>query len=304
MHDGPPGLPRPPGATRYGDRRRPSPERSEMSEDEDRINRIAAEQMLSTTWVGWGVGSDPLAELLAAQAAAAREDQRVEVVRGAHRSPGRATRKRSIVAVAIARLATAKAAVALIAVGGGAALAAGTGHMPGLGSLGNDHGARLPAEITAGASDSSPGGDLTSTGGSPSAWPSTSGQLSAPPPANVRDLCVAIDTTPAPDRASALDDPAFTVLITAAGGKDQVAAYCAAVLASEPASSSAHPGDPSYQPSSTPPSSSPTSPSSTPSPTSPPPGTPSPTSAPRTHPSGPPSTHPSGPARSRPSGGT
>src|SRR6266702_465610 len=224
MHDGPPGLPRPPGATRYGDRRRPSPERSEMSEDEDRINRIAAEQMLSTTWVGWGVGSDPLAELLAAQAAA--------------------------------------------------------------------------------ASDSSPGGDLTSTGGSPSAWPSTSAQLSAPPPANVRDLCVAIDTTPAPDRASALDDPAFTVLITAAGGKDQVAAYCAAVLASEPASSSAHPGDPSYQPSSTPPSSSPTSPSSTPSPTSPPPGTPSPTSAPRTHPSGPPSTHPSGPARSRPSGGT
>jgi len=300
MHDGPPGLPRPPGATRYGDRRRPSPERSEMSEDEDRINRIAAEQMLSTTWVGWGVGSDPLAELLAAHAAAAREDQRVEAVRGAHRSPGRATRKRSIVTVAIARLATAKAAVALIAVGGGAALAAGTGHMPGLGSLGNDHGARLPAEITAGASESSPGGDLTSTGGSPSAWPSTSAQPSATPTANIRNLCIAIDATRGASRAKALDDPAYAVLITAAGGKDAVAAYCAAVLGAGPGSSSAQPGNPSSdQPPSTPAS----SPAGSPTPTGPPSTTPPPSPT-RTHPTGPPTTHPSGPARSRPAGRT
>jgi hypothetical protein len=272
-----------------------------MSEAEDRINRIAAEQMLSTTWVGWGVGSDPLAELLAAQAAAAREDQRVEAVRGAHRSPGRASRKRSIVQVAIARLATAKAVVALIALGGGAALAAGTGYMPGLGSSGNHHGARLPAEITAGTSESSPGGDLTSTGGSPSAWPSTSAQPSATMPANVRNLCIAIDATRGAARAKALDDPAFSVLITAAGGKNAVAAYCAAVLGAEPGSSSAQPGDPpSDQPSSTPPS----SPADTPTPTGPP-TTPSPTTGPtRTHPTGPPTTHPSGPAGTRPSGRT
>src|SRR6266516_3847068 len=301
MHNGPPGLPRPPGATRYGDRRRPSPERSEMSEDEDRINRIAAEQMLSATWVGWGVGSDPLAELLAAQAAAARDDQRVEAVRGANRSPGRASRKRSIVQVAIARLATAKAVVvALVALGGSAALAAGTGHMPGLGSSGNDHGARLPAEFTAGASESSPGGDLTSTSGSPSAWPSTSGQPSATPPANVRNLCIAIDGARGATRAKALDDPAFAVLITAAGGKDGVTAYCAAVLSAGPGSSSAQPGDPSSdQPTSTPPS----SPAGTPTPTGPP-STPSPTDPTRTHPTGPPSTNPSGPARTHSSGRT
>jgi hypothetical protein len=271
-----------------------------MSEDEDRINRIAAEQMLSTTWVGWGVGSDPLAELLAAHAAAVRADQRVEAVRGAHRSPGRATRKQSLVTVAIARLATAKAAVALIAVGGGAALAAGTGHMPGLGSLGNNHGARLPAEITAGASASSPGGDLTSTGGSPSAWPSTSAQPSATLPANVRNLCIAIDTTRGAARAKALDDPAFGVLITAAGGKDEVAAYCAAVLGAEPGSSSAQPGDSS---SGQPPSTPPFSPADTPTPTGAP-STPSPPSPTRTHPTGPPTTHPSGPAGTRPSGRT
>jgi hypothetical protein len=270
-----------------------------MSEDEDRINRIAAEQMLGTTWVGWGVGSDPLAELLAAHAAAVREDQRVEAVRGAHRSPGRATRKRSTVTVAIARLATAKAAVTLIAVGGGAALAAGTGHMPGLGSLGNDHGGRQPAEATAGASESPPVGDLTSTGGSTSAWPSMSTQPSATPPANVRNLCIAIDTVRA-DRANALDDPAYTVLITTAGGKDKVAAYCAAVLGAEPGSSSAHPREPSSdQPPSTPPS----SPADTPTPTSPP-STASPPSPTRTHPTGPPTTHPSGPAGTHPSGRT
>jgi hypothetical protein len=300
MHDGPPGLPRPPGATRYGDRRRPSPERSEMSEDEDRINRIAAEQMLSTTWVGWGVGSDPLAELLAAHAAATREDQRVEAVRGAHRSTGRATRKRSIVQVAIARLATAKAVVALVALGGGAALAASTGHMPGLGSSGNDHGARLPAEITAGAPDSSPGGDLTSTGGSPSAWPSTSVQPSATPPANVRNLCVSIDAARGATRATALDDPAYAVLITAAGGKDEVAGYCAAVLGARPGTSSAQPGDPS---SDQPPSTLPSSPAGSPTPTGPPSTTPPPSPT-RTHPTGPPSTHPSGPAGTRPSGRT
>ena len=257
-----------------------------MSEERDRISRIAAERMLSPTWVGWSVGSDPLADLLAAHAEAAREDQQAgrRAMRGAHRSPIRATRKQPIVRVAIARLATAKAVVAVIALGGGVAWAAGTGHMPGVGSSGDHRGARLPAETTAGAS-ASPTGDSTSTGASTftgdstSTGASTSAEPSGTPSASLRDLCVAIDTAHGAARARALDDPAFTVLITAAGGKGKVAAYCAPVLAASPGSSSAHPGDPSSDQSASTPTAG----------TSEPPSTPSP--------SGPPSTHPTGSLR-------
>lgn len=274
-----------------------------MSEDRDRINRIAAEQMLSPTWVGWSAGSDPLGDLLAAQAAAAREDQRVAPVRGAHRSPARATRKHSIVQVAIARLATAKAVVAAITVGGGVALAAGTGHMPGMNSSGGHDGARLPAELP-GTSQSPPAGDWTSTAAATSAWPSASGVPSGGPSANVRDLCVAFDARRGAARAAALDDPAFAVLITAAGGKANVVGYCTVVASAAPGSPpSAQPGDPSsFQPPGTPSSSTP-APSGTPSPTGPPAptSTPAQPGPPRTHPSGPPSTHPAGRHTGQPS---
>ena len=269
-----------------------------MSEERDRISRIAAERMLSPTWVGWSVGSDPLADLLAAHAEAAREDQQAgrRATRGAHRSPIRATRRQPIVKLAIARLATAKAVVAVIALGGGVAWAAGTGHMPGVGSSGDHRGARLPAETTAGAS-ASPTGDSTFTGGSTFTGASTSAGPSGTPSASLRDLCVAIDTAHGAARARALDDPAFTVLITAAGGKDKVAAYCAPVLAAGPGSSSAHPGDRSSDQSASTPTS---GPPSTPSPSGPP-STPSPSGPPSTHPTGPPSTHPNGPRTSHPS---
>ena len=265
-----------------------------MSEDRDRISRIAAEQMLSGAWTGWGVGSDPLGELLAAHAAAAREDQLadrlVRAAPGAHRSPIRATRKHSIVKLAIARLVTAKAVVALIALGGGVALAAGTGHMPGMSSPGDHRGARLPADVTPTeqASESPTGGGLTSTGGPTSAEPSRSAQPSGTPSANVRDLCVAVDAARRTTPAKVLDDPAFTVLIIAAGGKENVAAYCAVVLAAEPGSSPSHPGDQSSHQS---PSAHATGPNNT-----------HPTGPNNTHPSGPNKTHPSGPNNTHPTG--
>src|SRR5205823_3931079 len=122
-----------------------------------------------------GVGSDRLADLLAAHAAAARADQRADrlarPVRGAHRSPMRATRERSMLRLTIARLATAQAAAALVILGGGVALAAGTGHMPGIGPPGEHGSARLPADVTAGEhlpASSASATSLGSTSGDPS----------------------------------------------------------------------------------------------------------------------------------------
>jgi hypothetical protein len=92
-------------------------------------------------------------------------------------------------------------------------------------------------------------------------------------------LCTAYDAGVAGSHGKALDNPAFSVLITAAGGKDQVAGFCATILASahptrHPANSD-HPSGPSTHPNG-PPSTHPNGP-------------------PSTHPNGPPSTHPSGP---------
>jgi hypothetical protein len=252
-----------------------------MSEDRDRINRIAAEQMLSGAWVGWGVGSDPLADLLAATAVSARDDElageeaAVMAFRGARLSPTPELRRRSMVKTALAKLATAKAAIALIALGGGGvALAAGSGNLPGVGAS-NDHAAGRPSTSVTASEHAS--GSAAAAHGSKSAEASNSaepsGSGSGTPSPNLRGLCTAFNAGAGSNPGKALDNPAFTVLITAAGGKDKVPDYCTTVLAAAPGKSSAHPGEASSH------------------------GSPSthPTGAPSTHPTGAPSTHPSGP---------
>jgi hypothetical protein len=68
-------------------------------------------------------------------------------------------------------------------------------------------------------------------------------------------LCTAYQAAVADNPGTALDNPAFTALIAAAGGKDNVAAYCATVLArssgtpSHPtAAPSTHPSAPTTHP--------------------------------------------------------
>jgi hypothetical protein len=101
---------------------------------------------------------------------------------------------------------------------------------------------------------------------------STSHAAQGSPSPSLVGLCTAYLAGVAENPGRALDNPAFTALITAAGGKDNVIAYCTAILPSAHAS-----GTPSH-PTAGPPSH-PTEPSSTH------PGA-------STHPTGPPSTLP------------
>jgi hypothetical protein len=108
------------------------------------------------------------------------------------------------------------------------------------------------------------------SGAHPSSATSQAAQGSPSP--SLVGLCTAYQADVADSPGKALDNPAFTALITAAGGKDNVIAYCTAILPGP------HPsGTPSYPTTST--ASHPTEPPSTH------PGA-------STHPTGPPSTPP------------
>jgi len=107
---------------------------------------------------------------------------------------------------ALAKTLTVKAAaIAAVVVGGGVAVAAGTGALPN--PLGK------PA-----ASHSAKPDHANSAKGSPS--PSLEG------------LCKAYAAKPDGERGKALESSAFQALITAAGGLDKVADYCTTLLPS------------------------------------------------------------------------
>jgi hypothetical protein len=189
---------------------------------------------------------------------------------------------------ALAKAATAKVAIVLAAVGGGGvALAAGSGHLPGVGTP-SDHATGRPAagvtaseHATAAAhGSSSAAGHASSNGtahGSSSGAAHGSAAPDASPSPNLRGLCTAFQAGVADSAGKALDNPAFTMLINSAGGKDQVAGYCTTLLAtpagaaSTDAARTSH-GRPPAPPSNAP-SSHPTGPEQTPShhePTAPP----------------------------------
>jgi hypothetical protein len=127
---------------------------------------------------------------------------------------------------ALLKLLTLKAgAVAVLAVGaGGVVVAASTGVLPN------------PLSPHASAS-ASPGSRHDDTSGE-----DHSGNA-APSPSMV-GLCTAFRAGAGADHGMALDSPAFQALITAAGGKDKVDAFCTDVLASAPG----HPSQPPVQP--------------------------------------------------------
>lgn len=255
-----------------------------MSDDRERIDRITAEQLVSGARVGWYLGADPLTEVLAAAASPARpgelagEEAAVMAFRAAHLGLTPESRRRSMWKSALAKVATVKAAAVLIAVaGGGAALAAGSGHLPGTGS--NHHIAHSPAGSSTASEHASRASDPSHSAAS-EANESAEGTHapSGSPSPNLRGLCTAFEAGVGTNPGKALDNPAFSVLIATAGGKDMVQSYCATVLASAPGKSSMHPSDaPSH-----------------------PKGEPShPTGAPSTHPNGAPS-HPTGAPSSHP----
>lgn len=203
-----------------------------------RIDRDTAEHLLDGRFGGSLTGADPLAELLAAAAGPARDGElageqiALTAFREApshHVSP---PRRGSMIKPLLVKVLTTKVAVAAAAataLGGGVVAAASTGNLP-IGH-GGAHGGQ--------SSDSGSSG--------PSHGPSdrpTSAQThgTADPSPSMVGLCHAYTAGVADSNGKALDNPAFSVLISKAGGQDKVAGYCATVLAGEPGNApSTHP---------------------------------------------------------------
>ena len=132
------------------------------------------------------------------------------------------------------RLLVAKAVIAAVCVsGGGVALAAATGH--------------LPANLTgkpAAAGSAAAAAHMPSAHGQSATHPASS------PSPSLRGLCQAYTAHAGRNTGKALDSPAFTALITAAGGKDSVTGFCTSMLATHPGkASTSHPaGKPNSHP--------------------------------------------------------
>src|SRR5262249_54789775 len=120
-----------------------------------------------------------------------------------------------MIKTALAKLLTVKAGALVLAAGaGGAALAASTGAIPN--PLSDDK-PTAASSAAHGNPDKSKDPDSHDPHGSPS--PSLVG------------LCHAFTAGAGAEHGKALENPAFTVLITTAGGKDKAEAYCTTLLA-------------------------------------------------------------------------
>jgi hypothetical protein len=175
-----------------------------------------------------------------------------------------------MIKTAVMKLLTVKAgAVVVLAVAGGVAVAATTGTLPttltgsGHGTSGlsaaASHGAGKPSarpsasdngknhdgnqnDANDGQNDGQHGnqnGDQNGTG--------PEGANGSPSPSLV-GLCHAVNAGNKDDHGKALENPAFTALITTAGGKEKVDAFCAALLASASAAPKEHPSHPADNP--------------------------------------------------------
>ena len=215
-----------------------------------RIDRFTAERLLR----GEVAGPHELAELLAAAAAPAQPDElageeaAVTAFREAHLIPASRPRRRSM----ITKLLTLKVAAAALTAtaAGGVALAAGTGHLP---------------DSMSGSAKSTARPDTGKTAAGAK-------HAKASPSPSLVGLCRAFRAGAGDNPGKALQSPAFTALITAAGGKDNVAAFCADLLKNRPGKGSHPTGAPTSHPTGAP--------------------TSHPTGAPTSHPTGAPTSHP------------
>lgn len=227
-------------------------------------SRAAADQLLDDAAAGPLTGHDALGSLLSAAAAPASdrelagEAKAVLAFRSAHLGPAPRPRRSSMSAT---KLLAAKAVLAALGVtGGGVALAAATGH--------------LPANLTGTPAAASSAASSAGASARPSGTADPKSHPSASPSPNLRGLCQAYTAQVGNNPGKALSNPAFTALITAAGGKSGVASFCAKTLAAAPGNApTAHAtGKPSSLPTTA--------------------NTAHPTGAPTTHPTGKPTAHP------------
>ncbi|ABW09958.1 conserved hypothetical protein [Parafrankia sp. EAN1pec] len=189
-----------------------------------RIGRGEAERMLRGGPVNDGVGADPLADLLAAVAAPARdgeldgEEAAVAAFREARLTHVTQPRRKPMIKMMFAKLLTVK--VAALAAGataiGGVAVAASTGVLPIAG--GGDSAAVSPTASPS-AEVSVPAIHVPSAGASVSV--------------SLLGLCHTYTAAAATDARTTLDSPNMRALVTAAGSPDKVDAFCAKALQAE-----------------------------------------------------------------------
>lgn len=209
---------------------------------ERHTDRDAAEQLLRRASSGPTADPHPIAELLARAAGPASNGElaghnaALAAFREARLTPVPQPRRPSMLKTTLAKFITVKvlAVAATVTAAGGVALAAGTGTLPG------------PLQKTAHDVLGAPAATSSPKGGKPTAGPTSTpsakpSKPSAKPSANAASpspslvgLCRAYAAGVSDNPGAALENPAFTVLITAAGGKDKVKGYCATVLADPP----------------------------------------------------------------------
>ncbi|MCX6395011.1 MAG: hypothetical protein NTV23_00820 [Propionibacteriales bacterium] len=187
-----------------------------------RLTRRAAERALDGAGTS---GISHLDELLSAASAPAsgfelnREADLVALFRAGHTAVPEATVTRSqAFRLRLAGANTAIAAgVAVLLAGGGFAYAASTGHLPEI--LGGDHRSETGASNAAQA----PGQGEPTDG--PTRTPGVQVPAGTPTP-SLRGLCRAFQAQADTNPGKAQDNPAFSALARAAGGKSGIATFC------------------------------------------------------------------------------
>jgi hypothetical protein len=214
-----------------------------------RIDRRTAEHLLRQEPMGIRDGHPPLAALLTAATVPGRPDELASeqtiaaAFRTAHLSPAPQPGRLSVIKTALLKLLTVKilAVAAATTAAGGVALAASTGALP------NPLTQPAPAAST-GLSAPHPtatrSGEEHKPGDAEASKDAKDADGSKAPSPSLVGLCHAYNAGNKTERGKALDNPAFTALITTAGGKDKVELFCHALLtAPTPASSSAQAGE-------------------------------------------------------------
>ncbi|MCM3884525.1 hypothetical protein, partial [Frankia sp. R82] len=182
--------------------------------------RVDAERLLHGDPTNAGIGPDPLADLLAAASAPARdgeldgEQAAVAAFRAARLGHVPQPRRKPMLKLMLANALATKVAAAAVGatVLGGAAVAASTGALPFTGGDGSS----VSATATPSATVTTPEVAVASPGATVSA--------------SLLALCRTYTAAAASRASTALDGPGMTTLITAAGGRDKVGPFCVRAL--------------------------------------------------------------------------
>ena len=128
-----------------------------------------------------------------------------------------------MIRTAVGKILTVKAAAVLAATAiGGVAVAAGTGSLP---TQHRDDAAARRTHASQPARPAHPAQPAHPTG-APATSPGSTRAHTATPAPSLIGLCRAFAAGAGDNPGKALDNPAFTALLTAAGGRDKVTAYC------------------------------------------------------------------------------